>query len=59
VELMEKVLGREHPSTLSSMGNLASVLDIQGKYDEAEQMPDVGDDELRDLILCIGHAGKL
>jgi hypothetical protein len=29
------VLGREHPSTLSSMNNLASVLDSQGKYEEA------------------------
>jgi prophage maintenance system killer protein len=38
LELREKVLGKEHPSTLSSMGNLALVLDSLGKYEEAEQM---------------------
>ncbi|KAL5886639.1 hypothetical protein ACKVWH_001964 [Pyricularia oryzae] len=36
--LREKVLGPEHPSTLTSMGNLAWVLNNQGKYEEAEQM---------------------
>jgi hypothetical protein len=35
LELREKVLGREHPSTLASMNNLALVLDCQGKYEEA------------------------
>ncbi|KAI4086757.1 MAG: hypothetical protein LQ339_009003 [Xanthoria mediterranea] len=34
----EKVLGKEHPSTLTSVSNLASVLRFQGKYDEAEQI---------------------
>jgi hypothetical protein len=34
----EKVLGPEHPSTLTSMSNLALVLDSQGKYEEAESM---------------------
>ncbi|KAK7990391.1 kinesin light chain 1 [Apiospora arundinis] len=38
LELSEKVLGREHPSTLTSMNNLAEVLRQQGKYEEAEQM---------------------
>jgi len=38
LELMETVLGREHPDTLTSMNNLALVLDSQGKYSEAEQM---------------------
>ena len=33
---MEKVLGKEHPNTLSSMNNLALLLNRQGKYDEAE-----------------------
>src|SRR5271156_1517144 len=32
------LLGEEHPSTLDSMHNLASVLDDQGKYKEAEAM---------------------
>jgi hypothetical protein len=35
---MEKVLGKEHPSTLSSMNNLGLVLGSQGKYKEAEAM---------------------
>jgi len=34
----EKVLGKEHPSTLVSMSNLAGVLSDQGKYAEAEKM---------------------
>ena len=34
----EKMLGKEHPSTLTSMNNLASVLSGQGKYDEAEEI---------------------
>lgn len=38
LELKEKVLGRENPSTLSSMNNLALVLNSQGKYKEAEQI---------------------
>jgi Tetratricopeptide repeat len=36
--LCEKVLGPEHPSTLTSMGNWALVLNSQGKYEEAESM---------------------
>ena len=34
----EKVLGKEHPSTLMTMNNLALMLDSQGKYPEAESM---------------------
>lgn len=34
----EKVLGREHPDTLTSVNNLGLVLDSQGKYEEAEAM---------------------
>ena len=34
----EKMLGKEHPSTLRSMNNLAEVLRSQGKYEEAEEM---------------------
>ena len=37
LELREKVLGKEHPDTLTSMNNLA-VLSSQGKYEEAEEM---------------------
>jgi hypothetical protein len=32
------VLGKEHPSTLTSMNNLALVLSNQGKYEEAKEM---------------------
>ncbi|KAK4108618.1 hypothetical protein N656DRAFT_684421, partial [Canariomyces notabilis] len=36
--LKEEVLGKEHPYTLTSMNNLASVLGRQGKYEEAERI---------------------
>jgi tetratricopeptide (TPR) repeat protein len=38
LSLRRKRLGREHPSTLTSMSNLALVLESQGKYEEAEAM---------------------
>ncbi|KAJ5884884.1 hypothetical protein N7495_009394 [Penicillium taxi] len=38
LEAREKVLGREHPHTLTSVNNLGLVLDSQGKYEEAEAM---------------------
>ncbi|KAH7175986.1 putative kinesin [Dactylonectria macrodidyma] len=38
LDAQEKVLGREHPDTLTSVSNLAAVLQCQGKYEEAEQM---------------------
>lgn len=36
--LIERVLGKELPSTLMSMDNLTSVLSRQGKYKEAEEL---------------------
>jgi tetratricopeptide (TPR) repeat protein len=36
LESLKTMLGKEHPSTLTSMNNLAGVLGRQGKYDEAE-----------------------
>ena len=36
LQLNQKVLGTEHPSTLDSMNSLAVVLYRQGRYDEAE-----------------------
>jgi tetratricopeptide (TPR) repeat protein len=33
----ETMLGKEHPDTLKSVSNLASVLRYQGKYEEAEE----------------------
>jgi hypothetical protein len=38
LERSEKALGAEHPDTLTCFGNLALVLQHQGKYDEAETM---------------------
>ncbi|KAF2181607.1 kinesin light chain 1 [Zopfia rhizophila CBS 207.26] len=38
LERQEKVLGKEHPDTLTSMNNVALVLRDQGKYAEAEKM---------------------
>ncbi|GAM43571.1 hypothetical protein TCE0_056r18491 [Talaromyces pinophilus] len=38
LEGYEKVLGHEHPNTLTSVNNLGLVLDRQGKYEEAEAM---------------------
>ncbi|KAI2734476.1 hypothetical protein DTO013E5_9153 [Penicillium roqueforti] len=38
LEAREKVLGREQPSTLTSVNNLGLVIDSQGKYEEAEAM---------------------
>ena len=34
----EKALGKEHPSTLTSVNLLPLVFQYQGKYKEAEQM---------------------
>ncbi|GFR42040.1 hypothetical protein Agub_g2856 [Astrephomene gubernaculifera] len=38
LELRTKVLGEEHPDTISSISNLASCINAQGKYSEAEPM---------------------
>ncbi|KAJ6003890.1 hypothetical protein N7540_013172 [Penicillium herquei] len=38
LEVREKVLGRERPSTLTSVGHLGNVLSSQGQYEEAEVM---------------------
>ncbi|OCK99605.1 uncharacterized protein K441DRAFT_724667 [Cenococcum geophilum 1.58] len=38
LEGSEKVLRREHLDTLTSVSNLGSVLESQGKYKEAEAM---------------------
>jgi hypothetical protein len=36
-EIKKRVLGPEHPSTLTSRNNMAGVLYQQGKYEEALQ----------------------
>ncbi|KAH8745449.1 hypothetical protein F5882DRAFT_423240 [Hyaloscypha sp. PMI_1271] len=38
LQLLETVLGKDHPDTLKSMMSLANSLDRQGKYAEAEAM---------------------
>jgi hypothetical protein len=38
MDMRKKLLGAEHPSTLSSMGNLASTYWNQGRWNEAEQL---------------------
>ncbi|GFR42031.1 hypothetical protein Agub_g2848 [Astrephomene gubernaculifera] len=38
LELRTKVLGAEHPDTISSINNLARCINAQGKYSEAEPM---------------------
>jgi hypothetical protein len=38
IEMRRKLLGPEHPDTLSSMGNLASTYFNQGRWNEAEQL---------------------
>jgi hypothetical protein len=45
-------LGKEHPSTLTSMSNLGSVLSDQGKYEQAEEM------HRKTLALCETVLGK-
>jgi prophage maintenance system killer protein len=38
LRLSESVLGKEHPSTLTSMNNPALVLGIQGMYEQVEEI---------------------
>ena len=38
MEGSERVLGPDHPGTLTSVGNLASLLKAQGKLQEAEPL---------------------
>ena len=56
VPVMEtkRVLGEEHPSTLTSMANLASTYRNQGRWNEAEQ-PQVQVSETRKRVLRDEH----
>jgi hypothetical protein len=40
METRKRVLGEEHPSTLTSIANLASTYGNQGRWKEAEEHPD-------------------
>jgi hypothetical protein len=50
--LKDTVLGKEHPSTLTSISNLATVLRDQGNYKQAEEM------HRQELGLCEAVLGK-
>ena len=54
----EKVLGLEHPSTLTSMANLASTFWNQGRWKEAEEL-DVQVMETRKRVLGLEHPSTL
>jgi hypothetical protein len=56
--LCETILGKERPSTLTSMGNLAGVLSDQGKYEQAEEMHRQAL-ELRERVLGKEHPSTL
>jgi tetratricopeptide (TPR) repeat protein len=38
LEIRQRVLGEEHPSTAASYNNVASNLNAQGKYEQAEPL---------------------
>jgi hypothetical protein len=38
MEMSKRVLGDEHPDTLTSMGNLALTYSNQGRWKEAEEL---------------------
>ena len=38
LEAKERVLGKDHPATLISVSNLATLYDDQGRYSEAEPL---------------------
>ncbi|KAH8660895.1 kinesin light chain 3 [Tricladium varicosporioides] len=57
-EKRERVLGQEHPSTLDSMGNLASTYRNQGRWKEAEDL-DVLVMEMRKRVLGQEHPSTL
>ncbi|KFA82002.1 hypothetical protein S40288_08003 [Stachybotrys chartarum IBT 40288] len=74
IEERQRILGDEHPSTISAMNNLASTLGDQGKLDEAARMKQevlqkmeriLGDEHpstisaMNNLASTLGDQGKL
>jgi Tetratricopeptide repeat len=55
---MEKGLGEDHPDTLTSVSNLALVLQYQGKYEQAEEMNQRALTERKE-VLAVGHPDTL
>jgi hypothetical protein len=58
MEASKKVLGDEHPNTLTSMANLASTYWNQGRWKEAEELQ-VLVTEARKSVLGEGHPDTL
>jgi hypothetical protein len=58
METRKKVLGEEHPYTLTSMANLASTYRNQGRWKEAEQL-EVKVMETRKKVLGEEHPDTL
>ncbi|KAL2036638.1 hypothetical protein N7G274_010664 [Stereocaulon virgatum] len=58
VEITKRVLGQEHPETLTSMSNLASTYRNQGRWKEAEQL-EVQVAEIRKRVLGQEHPETL
>jgi len=58
MDMRKKLLGTEHPSTLTSMANLASTYQIQGRWNEAEQL-DVQVMDMSKKLLGTEHPSTL
>ncbi|KAF1948247.1 kinesin light chain [Byssothecium circinans] len=52
METRKRVLGEEHPDTLTSMANLASTYRNQGRWKEAEEL------QAKELEICLKVLGK-
>jgi hypothetical protein len=58
MDMRKKLLGAEHPDTLSSMGNLASTYQNQGRWNEAEKL-EVQVMDMRKKLLGAEHPHTL
>ena len=58
MEMTKKILGAEHPHTLTIMANLASTYPYQGRWNEAEKLG-VQVMYMRKKLLGAGHPDTL
>jgi Tetratricopeptide repeat len=58
IKTTKRVLGQEHPDTLSNMANLASTYRNQGRWEEAEEL-EVQVMEMRKRVLRHEHPDTL
>ena len=58
IEIRQKVLGLEHPNTLTSMNNLASTFWNQGQWKEAKEL-EIQVMEIRKRVLGVEHPNTL